>query len=526
MTRICLFNRVCVRLSTLVSASFLGVALSACGGGGNSTGGNPGNLGGSSSTTPPPVVAAPARGSLIGGAALVPVVVSGTQTVNTADPQTLTAMLEAVQTGFSKVTGAPVCSVTAYTVQYNTVGGQAEATNASAAIMVPSGSDPSCSGARPVMLYAHGTTADKTYNMARIGEISEPRLIAAIFAAQGFIVVAPNYTGYDVSTLGYHPYLNAEAQSADMVDALRAARTAFATIGATPSTRLLVTGYSQGGYVALATQRAMQTEYASEFTVAGASGMSGPYALSLMADTVFGGSPTMGVTLFLPLLINSTQHSSTPTYTLSSDVYEAAYAPGIETLLPGLLSTGDLVSEKKLPATALFAADSQPQGAGASAYFAAGNLIKSSYRSAYLADAAAHPCSVDPASPLACSPQNGLRKFTVNNDLRTYLPTVPLMLCGGQNDPTVPFYNTSNTSAYFASRGLTSSALTVVDLETTQGALDPYLAPKLGFAAAKAALRADAIAQGEDADTAVASSYHAGLVAPFCLISTRDFFLH
>jgi hypothetical protein len=90
----------------------------------------------------------------------------------------------------------------------------------------------------------------------------------------------------------------------------------------------------------------------------------------------------------------------------------------------------------------------------------------------------------------------------------------------------VPFYNTSNTSAYFTSRGLTASTLTVVDLETTQGALDPYLAPKLGFAAAKALLRSDAIAQGEDPDAAVASSYHAGLVAPFCLISTRDFFLH
>ena len=34
-------------------------------------------------------------------------------------------------------------------------------------------------------------------------------MIAAMYAAQGFIVVAPNYAGYDISTLGYHPYLNA-----------------------------------------------------------------------------------------------------------------------------------------------------------------------------------------------------------------------------------------------------------------------------------------------------------------------------
>jgi dienelactone hydrolase len=43
-----------------------------------------------------------------------------------------------------------------------------------------------------------------------------------------------------------------------MIDALRAARSSFAAIGARDSGKLMVTGYSQGGYVALATQRAMQ----------------------------------------------------------------------------------------------------------------------------------------------------------------------------------------------------------------------------------------------------------------------------
>ncbi|HEV7815357.1 MAG TPA: prolyl oligopeptidase family serine peptidase, partial [Janthinobacterium sp.] len=335
-----------LRLSLILLAG----ALSGCGGGGS--GGNGSSSGATAAAPTPSVIAAPARGSVIGAASAVPVVVSSSQTVATLDPPTLTQMLEALQSGFSKITGTPTCSITPYTVQYNTVGGQGEATTASAAIMVPSGANPSCSGARPVILYAHGTTADKTYNMARLGQNSEARLIAAMYAAQGFIVVAPNYTGYDTSALSYHPYLNAEAQSADMADALRAARLSFAGIGATASTRLLVTGYSQGAYVALATQRAMQTEYGSEFMVTAASGMSGPYALSQTSGTVFGGSPTVGVTLFLPLLINSAQHSATPAYTLSSEVYESQYASGIASLLPGLLSTSDLVSQGKLPATA------------------------------------------------------------------------------------------------------------------------------------------------------------------------------
>jgi hypothetical protein len=33
--------------------------------------------------------------------------------------------------------------------------------------MVPGGTDPACTGPRPVLLYAHGTSTDKNKNMAR-----------------------------------------------------------------------------------------------------------------------------------------------------------------------------------------------------------------------------------------------------------------------------------------------------------------------------------------------------------------------
>src|SRR5580698_7204508 len=42
-------------------------------------------------------------------------------------------------------------------------------------------------------------------------------LVAAFYAAQGFVVVAPNYAGYAGSTLPYHPFVNALQQSADMM---------------------------------------------------------------------------------------------------------------------------------------------------------------------------------------------------------------------------------------------------------------------------------------------------------------------
>jgi predicted esterase len=385
-----------------------------------------------------------------------------------------------------------------------------------ASAVVPSGSGPSCSSSRPVLLYAHGTSLQKSYDMADIAGNSEARMAAAIFAAQGFIVVAPNYAGYGGSGLGYHAYLDRDQQAADMIDGLRAARVAFPAIGARDSGRLMVTGYSQGGYVALATQRAMQLQGNGEFSLTAAAGMSGPYALTQFGDMLFGGAPRTGATVVVPLLINAGQHAGAGLYRVASDVYEVPFVAGIETLFPGNLGTGDLVSQGKLPALALFAADSMPQTAGYTSYFGAGNLVRNDYRAGYLADLAAHPCSRDPAAPLACAPAQPLRQWLLRNDLRSYAPAAPLLLCGGDGDPTVPYFNTTSTVAYLRARG---AAVIELNIDSSlDGLADPFRLPKLGFAAAKAGLR---VAEGGDA---IAASYHAGLVAPFCMAATRDWF--
>src|SRR6185437_6306750 len=67
-----------------------------------------------------------------------------------------------------KLAFSPVCSVDVYHLQYQTVGGQGEATTASGALMIPGGIDPSCTGARPIVLYAHGTSTDKNYDIANL----------------------------------------------------------------------------------------------------------------------------------------------------------------------------------------------------------------------------------------------------------------------------------------------------------------------------------------------------------------------
>src|SRR6185437_931199 len=147
--------------------------------------------------------------------------------------------------------GKPKCSVRVYKFLYATVGGQGEATDASGALMVPRGSAARCRGRRPIVLYTHGTEIDRAADMSALANPANPAYgtsigVALVFAAQGYVVVAPNYAGYDVSRLTYHPYLNRIQQSQDAIDSLAAGRQLLRQIGGPVSDngKLFVTGYS------------------------------------------------------------------------------------------------------------------------------------------------------------------------------------------------------------------------------------------------------------------------------------------
>src|SRR5580704_11662484 len=292
----------------LVGAALLAAMLSACG---------------SDSTTVTPA-ASTAHGTLA---------INPPFRIASVDAATFQAQLAAVSGGAQllQISGNPVCGVDFYYLNFWTRGAVGEVTESSGALMVPTGPAPTCSGPRPIVLYAHGTQTNKAFNIADITNPSntEGATVAAFFAAQGYIVVAPNYAGYDISTLGYHPFLNAAQQSGEMMDILAAARTALPTTlsSATKDNgQLFITGYSEGGHVAMATLRAMQ---AAGKTVTAAAPMSGPYALEAFGDTIFFGGVDIGSTEFAPLLVASYQHAYGNVDSTANPVFSPTYA-GVE----------------------------------------------------------------------------------------------------------------------------------------------------------------------------------------------------
>ena len=442
-----------------------------------------------------------------------------------------------------QVSGPPSCGVDFYYLQYNTVGGAGEATTASGALMVPTGTAAQCSGGRPIVLYGHGTNPDRTLNIADISNANntEGALIAAMFAAQGYIVVAPNYAGYDISALKYHPFLNADQQSKDMIDALTAARTALPhtmTGATTDGGKLFVTGYSEGGHVAMATHRALQ---AAGMTVTASAPMSGPYALEAFGDAVFYGQVDIGSTVFAPLLVSSYQHAYGNIYQNLTDVYEANYAPKMADLLPSNTALATLFSNGTLPQSALFnaitpvtgnamldAALAVPTNPVFAAGFGSSNLVTNNFRLAYVLDAVASPDGAvrvpDPSRAVqvptftvAANPQNTLRIAFKTNDLRNWIPQRPVLMCGGDQDPTVFFsVNTLVMQQFWAA--LPAGAITVVDLNAAvTDPNDPFAAAKVGYQTTIAGIAA---AGGQ---SAAVQAIHA-TEAPFCTAVARGFF--
>jgi pimeloyl-ACP methyl ester carboxylesterase len=434
------------RVLTLLSAA----VLAACGGGSDDP---------------------PARGSVV--SAQQAVVLTTTQ---------IGAAAAAVQ--LDTLAGAPLCDVAVRSVVYQTRDPSGAAATASTAVMVPQGSNAACSGNRPVVLYAHGTAVDKNKNMADVVNDGEAALLLAMYAAQGMVVVAPNYLGYGSSSLSYHPYLNAEAQAVDMIDGLRAAK---ADLQAQAGTKLLpnkvlISGYSQGGHVAMATQRALERDHAAEFTVLAAGPMSGPYNLLKFNDAVVGPGPiNAGATLFVPMLMTSYQKSYGNIYSQTSDVFQSAYAPTIEGLLPSTKSVATLIGEGKLPADPTF-----------TALFGTGGLLTDSFRSTYAT--------------------SNYRKAVQTNTLLGWTPKAGTVLCGGSLDPTVFFFNSTDASEDFLNR---NAVVPAWDLETrsTMPAGTAFDAVVAGFAAAKTAAGANATAK-----------YHGELVPPFCTALVRGYF--
>jgi pimeloyl-ACP methyl ester carboxylesterase len=397
-------------------------------------------------------------------------------------PNALTTMTAAqidaatTASGLRALSGAAKCDVKVVALNYNTVGPKGEETNSSGAMFVPTGA---CTAAAPLVAYAKGTDVRKPRTLADPQD-GEAFLLIAMYAAQGYAVVAPDYLGYAKSTFSYHPYLHADSEATTLIDAVRAARHAAPDVGASLSGKVMLTGYSQGGHVSMAAQRNGERDAADELNIVAGAHLSGPYNLSgsFRLPTVIA-----GYQYFVPFLVTAWQKVYGNIYSNVNNVFKAPYASYIENLLPNpTLTFTTLATTGTLP------------GAAGETPMQARDAV---FQAAYIND-------------VATNDNNATYLAAKKNDLLGWTPKAKVMLCGGAADPTVPpAVHRDVAKADFDARGITN--VTSVDVD----ALVQLTYGPSGTAPTDPTSPAFA---------SYYSSYHGSYVPPFCHAQARAFF--
>lgn len=373
--------------------------------------------------------------------------------------------------GLQTLTGPAKCDVKVVQINYQTPGAQPrEMTNASAALFIPSGTDPVCQGPLPLVAFARGTNLEKAHTNAL--DLTDPTamLLMTFFAAQGYAVVATDYLGYALSGYPYHPYTHADTEASAVIDSIRAARNAASSLGFALNGKVMVSGFSQGGHAAMATHRAIERDNAGEFNLVAAAHLAGPYHVS-QALIDGAANPILGVQYFVPYQISAWQKVYGNLYANAADVFNAPYDSFIEGLFPAVNFPADLA---QLPATSTAPAVARDA------------VLKP----AYLAD-------------LATNPNNATIVAAKKQDLLGWDPQAPTKLCSGSGDPVVKFsINTQAAYDDFRSRGGVNVSL--VDVNATIEALHGSV-------------------MTNDPATYY-KNYHSAYEAPLCSSEARKFF--
>ncbi|MFJ8824821.1 alpha/beta hydrolase family protein [Streptomyces sp. NPDC102467] len=234
--------------------------------------------------------------------------------------------------------------VTAYRLAYRTVDAYGRPTTATGLFTLPVG------GAHRLDLVSdtHGTMVNRGYAPS-VGD-DFGRVPSYLNASAGKAVAAPDYLGLGQGA-GPHPYMDTASSVTASLDMLRAARHAADRLGRPLTGDVYATGFSQGGQVAMALGRALDSGADRHFRLRALAPVSGPYDLTgVEIPALFDGRINDTSALFYVSYFLVAQNRLHPLYKDPRDVFRAPYADRVEALFDGDHTEEDVV--KELPAHA------------------------------------------------------------------------------------------------------------------------------------------------------------------------------
>ena len=236
--------------------------------------------------------------------------------------------------------------VRAYRLTYRTVDPYGRPTTATGLLTLPKGLPEGFpkGGSHRLDLVSdtHGTMVNRDYAPSASEDFG--RIPSYLNASAGRAVAAPDYLGLG-SGPGDHPYMDTHSSVTASVDMLRAARTAAQRLGRPLTGDVYVTGFSQGGQVAMALGRALQEGADRQFRLKALAPINGPYDIEGQEiPALFDGRVNDVSAVFYIAYWLVAQNRLHPIYQDPSEAFRAPYASRVEGLYDGKHQEEDIIT--------------------------------------------------------------------------------------------------------------------------------------------------------------------------------------
>ncbi|MDQ3063485.1 MAG: hypothetical protein M3R14_11600 [Acidobacteriota bacterium] len=189
-----------------------------------------------------------------------------------------------------------------YKITYRSRDEKNRAVVLSGLVVLPHGGAPN-----GLVLFNHGTIVNSTLAPSRFtgkSNTSEAELATLAFASGGYAVAMPDYLGLG-DHRGAHPYPLGAANSLSAIDIIEPARTVAMRQNTEVGSRLFITGYSEGGAVAMWTVRDLERKSGVDYDITAAALASGSYDLSDTTRKWLLASPTSQEEFVIRLYLTS-----------------------------------------------------------------------------------------------------------------------------------------------------------------------------------------------------------------------------
>lgn len=165
-------------------------------------------------------------------------------------------------------------------ITYQTTDFQGNDIQASGALLIPQNVNH-----LPILSIQHGTET-KSDRVASVNPLNSVEGVTGLLTASlGYLTCIPDYPGFGRS-FTLHPYHHAKSLTNAGIDFLIATRSYCNTGKISLNQQLFLAGYSEGGYVTLALQKAIEENYLREFPITAVAPMAGPYDLLGTANQI------------------------------------------------------------------------------------------------------------------------------------------------------------------------------------------------------------------------------------------------